>query len=232
MQLFYVPEIAVNQELPEEESRHCIKVLRLRQGDEIRITDGQGSFYESMIAVISGKKCRVEIKNIQRQPPLWKGNIHIAMAPTKNMDRTEWFAEKATEIGLDQLSFLKYDFSERKVLKTDRVLRILVSVMKQSLKATLPQLNEMVGFREFIAGDLPGQKFIAHCHEGEKFSLHKAYRPGEAAVVLIGPEGDFSKEEVEAAVARGFVPVTLGNLRLRTETTALVACHTLNLINQ
>ena len=148
------------------------------------------------------------------------------------MDRNEWFAEKATEIGFDELTFLNCRFSERKVIKTERISKILVSAIKQSLKARLPKLNEMTDFHTFIQQDFEGQKFIAHCYEGEKKQLKEALTPGEDALVLIGPEGDFSEEEVQKAIEHGFVPISLGKSRLRTETAALVACHTLNLMNQ
>jgi 16S rRNA (uracil1498-N3)-methyltransferase len=154
------------------------------------------------------------------------------MAPTKNMDRNEWFAEKATEIGFDELTFLNCRFSERKVIKAERIEKILVSAIKQSLKANLPVLNEMTDFDKFISRDFPGQKFIAHCYEGEKPLLKDVLRKGEDAVVLIGPEGDFSPEEVEKALSKGFQPISLGKSRLRTETAALLACHTMNLMNQ
>ena len=160
---------------------------------------------------------------------MWDGHLHIAMAPTKNMDRNEWFAEKATEIGFDELTFLNCRFSERKVIKTERIEKILVSAIKQSLKARLPRLNEMTDFYTFIEKDFKGQKFIAHCYEGEKPLLKDVLTKGEDALVLIGPEGDFSEEEVKKAIEKGFVPISLGKSRLRTETAALVACHTMNM---
>ena len=158
--------------------------------------------------------------------------MHVATAPTKNMDRTEWFAEKATEIGFDELTFLNSRYSERKVIMTERIEKILVSAVKQSLKASKPILNEMIDFNKFIERDFKGQKFICHCNEGEKKFLKEAIVPGEDAVILIGPEGDFSEEEVAKAMAKGFQPISLGRSRLRTETAALVATHTLNLFNQ
>ena len=148
------------------------------------------------------------------------------------MDRNEWFAEKATEIGFDELTFLNCRFSERKVIKNERIEKILISAIKQSLKARLPKLNEMTDFNKFINQEFKGQKFIAHCHEGEKPLLKDVLKAGEDALVLIGPEGDFSEGEVEKAIERGFTPISLGKSRLRTETAALVACHTLNLLNQ
>ena len=232
MHVFYTPDIQVSNELPEEEAQHCTRVLRLNIGDEITLTDGKGNFYQAEITAATNKRCQVAIKETRYQEPLWPCHLHIAMAPTKNMDRNEWFAEKATEIGFDELTFLNCRFSERKVIKTERISKILVSAIKQSLKARLPKLNEMTDFHTFIQQDFEGQKFIAHCYEGEKKQLKEAFTPGEDALVLIGPEGDFSEEEVQKAIEHGFVPISLGKSRLRTETAALVACHTLNLMNQ
>lgn len=232
MHIFYTPDIQTKKELPEEEAQHCIRVLRLTTGDEITLTDGKGNFYRAEISVATNKRCLVTIKETIFQEPLWPCHLHIAMAPTKNMDRNEWFAEKATEIGFDELSFLHCRFSERKVIKTERIEKILVSAIKQSLKARIPVLNEMTDFNKFIAQDFKGQKFIAHCYEGEKPLLRDVLVKGEDALVLIGPEGDFSEEEVKKATDRGFLPISLGKSRLRTETAALVACHTMNLMQQ
>lgn len=232
MHVFYTPDIQIKQELPEDEAQHCIRVLRLKQGDEIFLTDGKGYFYKAEIDAISGKRCLVIIKETIKQDSLWGCHLHVAMAPTKNMDRTEWFAEKATEIGFDELTFLNCRFSERKVIKTERIEKILVSAVKQSLKANKPLLNEMVDFNKFIVREFNGQKFIAHCYEGDKPLLKDILNKREDALVLIGPEGDFSTEEVEKAMTYGFIPISLGKSRLRTETAALVACHTMNLINQ
>jgi RNA methyltransferase, RsmE family len=232
MHVFYTPDIQVTNELPEEEAQHCTRVLRLGVGDEITLTDGKGKFYKAEITVAGNKRCLVTVKETVFQEPLRPCHLHIAMAPTKNMDRNEWFAEKATEIGLDELTFLNCRFSERRVIKNERIEKILVSAIKQSLKARLPRLNEMTDFSTFITQDFQGQKFIAHCYEGEKPLLKDVLKPGEDAVVLIGPEGDFSEEEVGKAVECGFMPISLGKSRLRTETAALVACHTINLLNQ
>lgn len=232
MHIFYTPDIQTKTELPEEEAQHCIRVLRLTTGDEITLTDGKGNFYRAEISAATNKRCLVTIKETIFQEPLWPCHLHIAMAPTKNMDRNEWFAEKATEIGFDELTFLQCRFSERKVIKTERIEKILVSAIKQSLKARTPVLNEMTDFNKFIAQDFKGQKFIAHCYEGEKPLLRDALVKGEDALVLIGPEGDFSEEEVKRATDRGFLPISLGKSRLRTETAALVACHTMNLMQQ
>ena len=164
---------------------------------------------------------------------LWKGKLHIEMAPTKKMDRNEWFAEKATEIGINQLTFLNCRYSERKVIKSERIEKIIVSAVKQSLKARVPLLDEMIDFKSFVQQEFEGQKFIAHCYdeEAEKIHLKDALKIGEKALILIGPEGDFSEQEVALAKEYGFRPISLGNSRLRTETAALVACHTFNLIN-
>lgn len=232
MQLFYAPDISRKPELPEEESRHATRVLRLSEGDMITVTDGKGFFYRAAISAISGKRTLLTIQETIPQEKLWKGHIHIGMAPTKNMDRTEWLTEKATEIGFDELSFLLCRFSERKVIKTERVHKIAVSAMKQSLKARLPDIHEMIGFGKFIKQKFPEQKFIAHCYEGDKPLLKDVIQPGKDAVILIGPEGDFSEEEVRLAIENGFRPVSLGKSRLRTETAALVATHILNICNQ
>lgn len=232
MHVFYTPDIATNPELPEEEAGHCLRVLRLTTGDEVMLTDGKGSFYKAVISAAGGKRCQVKVTETLPQEKGWNGWLHIAMAPTKNMDRTEWFVEKATEIGLDELTFLNCRYSERKVIKNERIEKILVSAVKQSLKATMPVLNGMTDFNAFISHNRAGQKFIAHCYEGEKPLLKDILRPGEDALILIGPEGDFSEEEVARAIEAGFRPVSLGKSRLRTETAALVAAHTLNLLNQ
>lgn len=231
MHVFYTPDIQTKKELPEEEAQHCIRVLRLTAGDEITLTDGKGNFYRAEISAATNKRCLVNITEVIYQQPLWPCHLHIALAPTKNMDRNEWFAEKATEIGFDELTFLNCRFSERKVIKTERIEKILVSAIKQSLKARLPLLNGMTDFDKFIEQDFRGQKFIAHCYEGEKPHLKDVLKKGENALVLIGPEGDFSEEEVKKAIDKGFIPISLGKSRLRTETAALVACHTMNLIN-
>ncbi len=231
MHVFYTPDIDTCPELPEEEAGHCLRVLRLGVGDEVVLTDGKGFFYKAVISAATGKRCQVKVVEKIEQEKFWKGYLHLAMAPTKNMDRIEWFAEKATEIGFDELSFLNCRFSERKVIKTERIEKIVVSAMKQSLKARKPIVNEMTDFAKFMQRDFQGQKFIAHCYEGEKPLLKEVLKPGEDALVLIGPEGDFSPEEVQKAEALGFQPISLGKSRLRTETAALVAVHMMNLFN-
>lgn len=232
MHVFYTPDIAVTCEMPEEEAAHCLRVLRLGVGDEVMLTDGKGCFYKAVISAASGKRCQVKVTETIEQEPLWNGYLHLAMAPTKNMDRIEWLAEKATEIGFDELSFLNCRYSERKVIKTERVEKIVVSAVKQSLKARKPVVNEMMDFARFVKQDFAGQKFIAHCNEGEKPLLKEILVPGEDALVLIGPEGDFSPEEVKLAESLGFRSISLGKSRLRTETAALVSVHIMNLFNQ
>lgn len=229
MHVFYTPDIAQTLELPEEEAGHCLRVLRLGVGEEIMLTDGKGCFYRAVISAATQKRCVVKVVEKTEQEPFLKGHLHLALAPTKNMDRMEWLAEKATEIGFDELTFLNCRFSERKVIKTERVEKIVVSAVKQSLKARKPVVNEMTDFRRFMEREFTGQKFIAHCYEGEKPLLRDVLRKDEDAVVLIGPEGDFSPEEVALAAEKGFQAVSLGKSRLRTETAALVAVHLMNL---
>ncbi|MDR0431508.1 MAG: 16S rRNA (uracil(1498)-N(3))-methyltransferase [Tannerellaceae bacterium] len=232
MQLFYAPNIAVDQELPEEEAKHALRVLRLSEGDEIEITDGKGFFYKALIQSTNPRHCEVEIIEKKEQSPLWDFRLHIAVAPTKSIDKTEWFCEKATEIGINEITFLNCRFSERREIKEARLEKILVSAIKQSQKATLPGLNGMTDFQTFIKKPFEGRRFIAHCQEGLKFLLKQTYHQSEDALVLIGPEGDFSLEEINAALAQGFEPISLGNSRLRTETAALAAVHTFHVLNQ
>ena len=229
--IFFAPDILNNPELPFEEGQHCIKVLRKKEGDEILVTDGKGYFYDARIIQAHPKHCIVNIVNTIDTPKNWNFNLQIAFAPTKNIDRIEWCAEKATEIGIDCFSPILCDHSERKEIKVQRIEKILISAMKQSQKAILPQLNEMQQFRKFIEQDFEGQKFIAHCYEQEKRELKEIYKKGNNALILIGPEGDFSEKEVELALSNGFIPVSLGESRLRTETAALVACHTIHVLN-
>ena len=219
-------------ELPQEEAGHCLRVLRMKEGDSLRITDGKGSFYNAVITAAQGKRCMIHIESEERQQPLWKGHLHIALAPTKLMDRNEWFVEKAVEIGVDEITFLKTEHSERDVIKMERIEKIAVSAMKQSQKAALPVLNGMTAFRSFMDTDFKGDKYIAHCEPGSKVLLQDAVVPGHDSLVIIGPEGDFSPAEIEMALKAGFKPVSLGPSRLRTETAALVAVHIMNLAGQ
>ncbi|MDR0823729.1 MAG: 16S rRNA (uracil(1498)-N(3))-methyltransferase [Prevotella sp.] len=229
--IFFTPDIQSNTELPFEEAQHCVKVLRKKEGDEILLADGKGFFYDAEIIQANPKHCIVNILKTMEQPKGWDFNIHIAFAPTKNMDRIEWFAEKATEMGIDRFSPTLCQHSERKEIKSQRIEKILVSAMKQSQKALLPQLDEMQSFSKLLEQDFSGQKFIAHCYPQKKRSLKEAYKKGENALILIGPEGDFSEQEVEEAIKKGFQPVSLGESRLRTETAALAACHAIHVLN-
>ena len=232
MWLFYTPDITDDMELPQEEAGHCIRVLRMKEGDRIRLTDGKGAFYDAVISAVSGKRCMVHIENREEQAPLWSGDLHIAVAPTKLMDRNEWFVEKAVEIGVNEITFLKTDHSERDVIKMERIEKIAVSAMKQSQKASLPVLNGMMSFKSFIERGFDGDKYIAHCEPGSKVLLQDAVVSGHNSLVLIGPEGDFSPAEIDLALKAGFKPISLGPSRLRTETAALVAVHIMNLAGQ
>jgi 16S rRNA (uracil1498-N3)-methyltransferase len=230
MQVFYVPDIAVRPELPEEEAAHALRVLRLGEGSPIVATDGKGFFYKALISSAGRKQCTLNVTERWEQPLTWPFYLHLAVAPTKNLDRMEWLCEKATEIGVNAITFLNCRYSERRELKTARIEKILVSAMKQSQQATLPTLAGMTDFHSFISRPFEGQKFIAHCGTGERLLLKTAYLPGSHALILIGPEGDFSTEEVCRALGEGFAPVSLGDSRLRTETAALAACHTLHVL--
>ena len=230
-QLFYAPDIIAEPVLPEDESGHCIRVLRLKEGERITITDGKGFLYYAILENTHPKHCRVNITERLPQSPLWDYKIHIAVAPTKNIDRMEWFVEKATEIGINTITNLRCQHSERREIKLQRLNKIAVSAMKQSQKTILPQINEITDFNKFISQKFDGHKMIAHCIEDKKQLIKDIYKPNGNALILIGPEGDFSDEEINVAISAGFIPVTLGKSRLRTETAALAACHTIHVIN-
>jgi len=234
---FYDPQMS--GELPQEEAHHAVKVLRLQVGDEMWLMDGCGTYYRATITAATGHRCLYRIEESLPQEPAWEGHIHLAMAPTKLNDRVEWFAEKATEIGFDELTFLDCQFSERRVIKCERIDKILVSAMKQSHKAWKPVLNEMTSFERFVKQERKGDKFICHCYSqddieegGDKPFLMDVLQRGAESTVLIGPEGDFSVDEVKLALQYGYRSVSLGTSRLRTETAALVAVHMMQLINQ
>lgn len=239
---FYVPEAADKTELPQEESQHAAKVLRLEAGDEVFLMDGVGNYYRAELTLVSQKKCLYRILETMPQQKAWRGHIHLAIAPTKNIDRIEWIAEKCTEIGWDEVSFLNCKFSERKQIRTDRVEKIVVSAVKQSRKPFMPQVNELQSFKDFVTQERPGRKFICHCYdEIEKQDLETLLRTlptmeaqnndSELSIlnsqfsicILVGPEGDFSIDEVRLAMEHGYESVTLGNFRLRTETAGLMA---------
>lgn len=233
MQLFYAPDIKGNEYvLNEEDSRHCVKVLRLRAGDTITITDGVGHFYYSIIQKADQKATRVDVNEVEEFPKQWPFQLHLAMAPTKNMNRTEWALEKITELGVDMITPLLCEHSERKIVKPARMERVVAAAMKQSLKAWYPELEQMAGFKDFIKRSFPGEKYIAYIDEKYNQHISELYDSGTDATILIGPEGDFSRDEVHMAVQYGFKPVSLGKSRLRTETAAIAACHTLHLLNQ
>lgn len=226
MQLFYQPNIEKTSFLNEEDSRHCVKVLRHNNGDTIHVVDGMGGLFTCMIAKADAKKCELKITNTEREWGKRDRYLHIAIAPTKNADRLEWFIEKATEIGIDEISLILTKNSERRFQKTERLEKIAISGMKQSLKAYLPKINELTDYKKFIESPLNQQKLIAHLEENT-LALSKTTLANKVCV-LIGPEGDFTQQEIDLAKANGFEMVTLGNARLRTETAALVATTLVN----
>jgi 16S rRNA (uracil1498-N3)-methyltransferase len=233
MQLFYVPNITgAKVILNETESKHAIRVLRLPLGAHIQLIDGRGGFYKARIADANPKKCKLEIVESLQDFGRKNFKLHIAIAPTKNIDRFEWFLEKCTEIGIDEITPIISEHSERKIIKPERLEKILVSAMKQSVKAYLPKLNELTTFKSFIGKLDESKKYIAHCIEGEKDHLKNIVSEGDDVLLLIGPEGDFSPEELQWAKQYGYKEISLGNARLRTETAGVVACHIVNLANE
>ncbi len=235
MHLFYNPDISESAKevtFDKEESRHIVKVLRMKEGDIFKITNGKGSFFDAEIISADPKKCITKILSEEKIAPL-PYSLHLAVAPTKLNDRYEWFLEKATEIGITEITPIICDHSERKTIKPERYEKILQSAMKQSLKAYLPNLNDVVSFKDFINSNTSeGINCIAHCEETDKKSLKSILLPSQKLTILIGPEGDFSSEEIELAKKCGYIPVTLGESRLRTETAAVVACHSVAFINE
>ena len=234
MQLFFNPDVNENTSqinFDREESKHIVKVLRKSVGDDLHITNGKGWLFIAEITLADIKNCIATITSKTFKPER-KYNVHIAVAPTKMNDRYEWFLEKATEIGIDTITPIICDHSERKVIKIDRFEKILQSAMKQSLHYYMPKLNNAISFKEFIKQEFTGQKFIAHCEETDKKSFKKELQPNEDVLILIGPEGDFSVKEIAQALQNGFIPVTLGETRLRTETAAIVACHSIAFVNE
>jgi 16S rRNA (uracil1498-N3)-methyltransferase len=231
MALFYTPDILHNTCLSEEESGHCVRVLRLGEGAEVELIDGKGHFYRARIVQAHPKHCQVEILEMieDKAAPCY---ACIAVVPTKNFERIEWFVEKATEIGIGGFAFINSRYSERKNLKLERIEKIVISALKQSMKATKPTIQDLMDFKKFVSQSFEGQKYICHCNPGKKPLLKNLCQPGTPALVLIGPEGDFSPEEVAIALENGFIPVSLGNTRLRTETAAFVAAHIVQLKNQ
>ena len=235
MQLFYNSDVDKNTSqitFDKIESRHIVRVLRKKENDVLHITNGKGFLFDAKILIASDKKCVTEIIKIQEKPKPWEYYLHIAIAPTKNNDRIEWFLEKATEIGIDEITPIICSNSERRIIKTERFEKIIQSAMKQSLKFTLPKLNAPIKFNTFISQDFEGEIFIAHCEDDKKKKLKSVINPSEKITVLIGPEGDFSLDEIKKAVEKKCIPVSLGESRLRTETAAIVAVNTVSFINQ
>ena len=230
MQLFYLENPENKIILSAQESKHATKVLRKKEGDVLDFTDGKGNFYKAEITLADSRKCRLQILSSEQKEKQHNYHLHIAIAPTKNIDRFEWFLEKATEIGIDEITPIICSRSERKVIKTERCNRILLSAMKQSLKYHLPQLNEAISLSDFLKQDFEGAKYIAHCEDGKKNEL-KTVSKAEKTLILIGPEGDFSPKEIELALQYQFKAVSLGTSRLRTETAGLVAAHTVKIKN-
>ncbi|MFD1613471.1 16S rRNA (uracil(1498)-N(3))-methyltransferase [Gelatiniphilus marinus] len=234
MQLFYNPEIIENTAqftFTKEESRHIIKVLRKNTGDTLHITNGNGWLFTAKITIPNINKCVATVVSKTQQPQR-NYHLHLAVAPTKMNDRYEWFLEKATEIGIDSITPIICDHSERKVIKPERYEKILQSAMKQSLSCYLPKLNEAIPFKNFIKQEFKSDLFIAHCEQTDRKSLKQLLKPEKDITILIGPEGDFSVKEIEQALQNKFKPVTLGNTRLRTETAAIVACHSVAFTNE
>lgn len=247
MYLFFCPDILTRQELPEEESQHCVQVLRSVAGDHIIITDGQGTIYEAEITEPHRKHCAFRILRQEHPAPLHDGHVHIAIAPTKHMDRLEWMIEKCTEMGVDEITPVLCRFSERKTVNEERLQKILIAAAKQSLKATFPKLNPLTPVQDLIRGAVEQDKLIAHCMSDEtenadiqhnyatsedKYALQNCIQRGHSVVILIGPEGDFSPDELRLALDNGWQGVSLGKARLRTETAGMVACHTALLFNE
>ncbi|PTX43045.1 16S rRNA (uracil1498-N3)-methyltransferase [Christiangramia gaetbulicola] len=235
MQLFFNPEITEKDTqvtFSRDESKHIVKVLRKSEGDILNITNGKGLIFKAEIIIADVKQCTIKIISAEKEPPP-PYYLHMIVAPTKMNDRYEWFLEKAMEIGVHEITPIICDHSERKVVKLERYERVLLSAMKQSLHSRFPKLNEPVTFKDFMEKKLHGSKLIAHCEDVmEKPYLQKKVHPWQAVNILIGPEGDFSKEEIDLALKYGWEQISLGDSRLRTETAAIVACHTVAMKNQ
>jgi 16S rRNA (uracil1498-N3)-methyltransferase len=235
MQLFYTPDIdaaSSTYSLSEEESKHCVRVLRLQAGDKIQLIDGKGNFYTAEIADPHPKRTQLRIVGVEQDFNKRNHYLHIAVAPTKNIERLEWFLEKATEIGIDEISLVICQRSERKEAKKDWLDKIITSAIKQSIKAWHPVLNEPVPLNKLLTTPFDGQKYIAHCEPGEKLNLKENIKPQGRYLILIGPEGDFTPKEIADAIKNNFKAITLGNSRLRTETAALEACFEINFLNR
>lgn len=235
MQLFYNSSIdssTTEITFDKIESRHIVRVLRKKEGDILQITNGNGFLFEVEIIIANDKKCLAKIISKKEKAKPWNYYLHIAIAPTKNNDRLEWFLEKSTEIGIDEITPIICKNSERRVVKLERFEKIIQSAMKQSLKFFKPKLNAPLKFNDFIAQNHEGKLCIAHCEDEEKNLLQSVIKPSEKITILIGPEGDFSLEEIQKALQNKYIPISLGESRLRTETAGLVATNTVSFINQ
>lgn len=233
MNVFYLPTAQLGIiSFPEDESKHIVKVLRMKEGDCFCVTDGNGSLFDAELVDAHPKRAAANLTNQRNGYDIRDFKLSIAIAPTKLNERTEWFLEKATEIGIDEVKLFASYHSERRAANVERFKKIVVAAMKQSVKSKMPVVEDIVSFEKLVKQDFDGQKFIAWIDDDVKEQLCDLYKKGENVMVLIGPEGDFSKEEVQLAKDNGFVPVSLGKARLRTETAAVVACHTVQLINQ
>lgn len=230
VRFFYAPEATATNELPNDEAMHALRVLRLKAGDEMMLMDGLGNYYRAEVTLAHTKRCEYEVKEIIPQHRQWKGHLHLAVAPTKMMERTEWLVEKATEVGIDEISFINCQYSERRLVKVSRVDKIVIAASKQSHKAWKAQLNDVVTFKEFMEQPRNGRKYIAHCYEEiprtflfDELCKQASSDDEDDVTILIGPEGDFSIDEVQEAIANGYKSVHLGKSRLRTETAGLAA---------
>lgn len=234
MHIFYTPDITQNTyTLNEEESKHCVRVLRLTVGTIVNLVDGKGGFYTAEITSDNPKKVSLSILKVETEFHKRNHYLHVAVAPTKNIDRIEWFLEKATELGIDEITPIITDRSERKIVKEDRLNKVITSAVKQSIKAYHPKLNDAISFDAFLKQPFEGEKLMAHCiDEGEKQYISQLVAPHQKYLILIGPEGDFTPEEVNLALNKGFKALTLGDNRLRTETAALAVCFEINYLNR
>lgn len=229
---FYAPDILDNPVLPESDSQHCVKVLRMQAGDAVQVVDGSGHVVHCSLLDPHPRHALLKVESVESKPLPWTQQITIAVAPTKMMDRMEWLVEKLVEVGVNRIIPIKCRYSERKEIKEERLRKIAVSAMKQSLKATLPEISPMLPFEQALQLMTESQKFIAHCEADKpRTLLTKTYRPYADAAMLIGPEGDFSAEEIDQALCAGFVPVSLGDNRLRTETAALYSCAAFHILD-
>ena len=233
MQLYFAADLSTSTvTLDKEESHHVIHVMRLHAGSTIDITDGKGMLANGIISAANPKTCVVEILNKNQEKSPRNYSLHIAIAPTKNIDRLEWFLEKATEIGIDTITPIICKRSERKIINEERLGKMVIAAAKQSVKTFFPVLNPLTSFKDFIRTEMKGIKLIAHCNNGERKLLKDTYNKGKNVLVLIGPEGDFDEEEIKMAERSGFTSISLGEARLRTETAGLVACQSIGFMNQ